>query len=152
MRTMFVSASILAALAVAVMAQPDRPDPRAGEYKAWMQSIGPAVRALTGDINGKMGDMAAADADKLDATFKQIEDFWGQRNVQDAVAFTQTARKALTAISKDAKAGNTDAAQLAFDLADAHGGDRAVPRDVGKGEGGARPVHHRNVGLVALVG
>jgi cytochrome c556 len=110
MRNMFVVASILAVVTVGAMAQADRPDPRAGEYRAWMQSIPPAVRSLTANINGKMGDMAAADADKLDDTFKQIEDFWGQRNVQDAVAFTQTARKALTAISKDAKAGNTDAA------------------------------------------
>jgi hypothetical protein len=107
---MFLVASILAVVTVGAMAQADRPDPRAGEYRAWMQSIPPAVRSLTANINGKMGDMAAADADKLDDTFKQIEDFWGQRNVQDAVAFTQTARKALTAISKDAKAGNTDAA------------------------------------------
>ena len=110
MRNMFVVASILAVVTVGAMAQADRPDPRAGEYRAWMQSIPPAVRSLTANINGKMGDMAAADADKLDDTFKQIEDFWGQRNVQDAVAFTQTARKALNAISKDAKAGNTDAA------------------------------------------
>ncbi len=110
MRNMFLVASILAVVTVGAMAQADRPDPRAGEYRAWMQSIPPAVRSLTADINDKMGDMAAADADKLDDTFKQIEDFWGQRNVQDAVAFTQTARKALTAISKDAKAGNTDAA------------------------------------------
>lgn len=110
MRNMFLVASILAVVTVGAMAQADRPDPRAGEYRAWMQSIPPAVRSLTANINGKMGDMAAADADKLDDTFKQIEDFWGQRNVQDAVAFTQTARKALTAISKDAKAGNTDAA------------------------------------------
>ena len=110
MRNMLVVASILAVVTVGAMAQADRPDPRAGEYRAWMQSIPPAVRSLTANINGKMGDMAAADADKLDDTFKQIEDFWGQRNVQDAVAFTQTARKALTAISKDAKAGNTDAA------------------------------------------
>jgi cytochrome c556 len=107
---MFLVASILAVVTVGAMAQADRPDPRAGEYRAWMQSIPPAVRSLTANINGRMGDMAAADADKLDDTFKQIEDFWGQRNVQDAVAFTQTARKALTAISKDAKAGNTDAA------------------------------------------
>jgi cytochrome c556 len=107
---MLVVASILAVVTVGAVAQADRPDPRAGEYRAWMQSIPPAVRSLTANINGKMGDMAAADADKLDDTFKQIEDFWGQRNVQDAVAFTQTARKALTAISKDAKAGNTDAA------------------------------------------
>jgi len=110
MRNMFLVASILAVVTVGAVAQADRPDPRAGEYRGWMQSIPPAVRSLTADINGKMGDMAAADADKLDDTFKQIEDFWGQRNVQDAVAFTQTARKALTAISKDAKAGNTDAA------------------------------------------
>ena len=110
MRNMFLVASILAVVTVGAMAQADRPDPRAGEYRAWMQSIPPAVRSLTANINGRMGDMAAADADKLDDTFKQIEDFWGQRNVQDAVAFTQTARKALTAISKDAKAGNTDAA------------------------------------------
>jgi hypothetical protein len=110
MRNVFVVASILAVVTVGAMAQADRPDPRAGEYRAWMQSIPPAVRSLTANINGKMGDMAAADADKLDDTFKQIEDFWGQRNVQDAVAFTQTARKALNAISKDAKAGNTDAA------------------------------------------
>jgi hypothetical protein len=110
MRKIFVLTVVSALLTVAALAQPDRPDPRAGEYKAWMQSVQPAMRSLNANINAKAGDMAAADADKLDATFKQVEDFWGQRNVQDAVAFTQTARKALAAIAKDAKAGNTDAA------------------------------------------
>ena len=110
MRKMFVLASILAVFAVGVWAQADRPDPRAAEYRTWMQSIQPGVRSLTANINGKMGDVAASDADKLEDTFRQVEDFWGQRNIQDAVAFAQTARKALTAASKDAKAGNTDAA------------------------------------------
>lgn len=110
MRKMFILAGILAALAGGALAQADRPDPRADEYRGWMQSIQPGVRSLTTSLNGKMGDAAASDADKLDATFKQVEDFWGQRNVQDAVAFTQTARKALRAISKEAKAGNIDAA------------------------------------------
>jgi hypothetical protein len=110
MREMLVFASILVVFAVGALAQADRTDPRAGEYRTWMQSMQPGVRSLTTNINGKMGDMAASDADKLEATFKQIEDFWGQRNIQDAVVFAQTARKALTAASKDAKAGNTDAA------------------------------------------
>ena len=107
MRKTYVFASILAGLAVGALAQVD---PRADEYRGWMQSIQPGVRSLTTNINGKMGDAAAADADKLDATFEQVEDFWGQRNVQDAVTFVQTARKALRAISKEAKAGDTDAA------------------------------------------
>ena len=42
--------------------------------------------------------------------------------------------------------------ELAVDLADARGGDRAVPRDVRDGEGGAGAVDHRDVGLVHLVG
>ena len=108
MRKMFILAGILAALAGGALAQADRPDPRADEYRGWMQSIQPGVRSLTTSLNGKMGDAAASDADKLDATFKQVEDFWGQRNVQDAVAFTQTARKALRAISKEAKAGKLE--------------------------------------------
>jgi hypothetical protein len=102
-------ASILAAFAVGTLAQVD---PRADEYRGWMQSIQPGARSLTTNLNGKMGDAAAADADKLDATFEQVEDFWGQRNVQDAVTFVQTARKALRATSKEAKAGDTDGALM----------------------------------------
>ena len=70
MRQTFVFAGILAALAVGAWAQGDRADPRADEYRGWMQSVPPGVRSLTTNLNGKMGDMAAADADKLDATFK----------------------------------------------------------------------------------
>ena len=109
MRKIFILATILASFGVTAFAQADRTDPRADEYRAWMQSIPPELRSLTTNIKGKMGDMAVSDADKLKATFKQVEDFWGQRNVQDAVLFAQTAQKALTAVSKDAKAGNTDA-------------------------------------------
>ena len=110
MRKILALVAILAPFALSAFAQADRPDPRADEYRGWMRSIPPAVRSLTTNINGKMGDMAASDADKLKATFKQVEDFWGQRNIQDAVVFAQTAQKTLTTASKDAKAGNTDAA------------------------------------------
>lgn len=110
MRTIVVLASAIAVSAVGATAQSRRPDPRAAEYSAWMQSIPPVLRSLTTNINGKMGDMAAADADRLEDVFRQVEDFWGQRNVQDAVAFTQTARTALAAASKDAKAEDFEAA------------------------------------------
>ena len=42
--------------------------------------------------------------------------------------------------------------ELAVDLADAHGGDGAVPRNLGDGEGGAGAIDHRDVGFVRLVG
>ena len=42
--------------------------------------------------------------------------------------------------------------ELALDQADADGRDRTVPGDIGNGEGGAGAVHHRDVGLVLLVG
>jgi hypothetical protein len=111
MRKMFVLASILAVSVVGVLAQADRPDPRADEYRSWMQSVQPGVRSLATNINEKMLDKAASDADALEATFKKVEAFWGQRGLQDAVVFSQTARKALRAASKDAKAGNAEAAQ-----------------------------------------
>jgi len=42
--------------------------------------------------------------------------------------------------------------ELAVDLGDTDGGDRAGPRDVGDGEGGAGAVDHRDVGFVLQVG
>jgi hypothetical protein len=42
--------------------------------------------------------------------------------------------------------------ELAVDQPDPRGRDRPVPRDVGDGERGAGAVHHRDVGLVLLVG
>ena len=42
--------------------------------------------------------------------------------------------------------------ELVVDERDAHAADRAVPRDVGDGEGGAGAVDHRDVGIVDQVG
>ena len=41
--------------------------------------------------------------------------------------------------------------EFAIDLGDAHGADRAIPRNVGDSEGGRTAVEHEDVGLVDLV-
>jgi cytochrome c556 len=56
-----------------------------------------------------MGDQAAADADKLADIFKQVGEFWQKRGgADDAVASSQKAVTAASALSAAAKAGNME--------------------------------------------
>jgi cytochrome c556 len=96
----------MAALFVAgALAQSD------SDFQGWMKSNPPTLGSLNKNIAAKDGAAAAADAQKLEATFKQVGDFWKNRGgADDAVNFSAKAQAAAAAIAKDAAAGNFDQA------------------------------------------
>jgi hypothetical protein len=105
MRTMYVLAIVAALLVVGAMAQSD------SDYQSWMKSNPVNLGSLNKNIAAKDDAAAASDAQKLEATFKQVEDFWKKRGgADDAVNFAMKAQTAAAAIAKDAAAGNFDQA------------------------------------------
>jgi hypothetical protein len=66
------------------------------QYKAWMMSLQPALRAIRGAADNAA---AAADATKLADTFDKVAAFWKARSADDAVKLAETARDAAKAIA-----------------------------------------------------
>lgn len=105
MRMNYVLAVVAALLVAGALAQSE------ADYQSWMKSNPPTVGSLNRNIAAKDGAAAAADAQKLEATFKQVEDFWKKRGgADDAVNFAAKAQTAAAAVAKDASAGNFDQA------------------------------------------
>jgi len=81
------------------------------DYSTWMKTVAATNGTLRKNIEAKMGDAAAADADKLAGIFKQVTAFWEKRGgADDAVAAAKKAATAAADISTAAKAGNWDQA------------------------------------------
>jgi hypothetical protein len=80
------------------------------QYKAWMQSLQPTLRAIRGAADNAA---AAADATKLADTFDKVAAFWRERHAEDAVKLAETARDAAKAIAAGTgdKAANLQAIQ-----------------------------------------
>ena len=98
-------ASVVALLlASIVLAQSD------SDYQGWMKMNGANMGSLGKNMQAKNGAGAAADAEKLQATLKQVEAYWQQKNVPDAVAFAQKGQTAAAAVAKAASSGDMDAA------------------------------------------
>jgi cytochrome c556 len=105
MRKMYVVAVTTALVVVGALAQSD------SDYQGWMKSNPANMGSLNKKIAAKDGAGAAADAEKLEATFKQVEEFWKKRGgADDAVSFAMKAQTAAAAVAKDASAGNFDQA------------------------------------------
>jgi soluble cytochrome b562 len=105
MHRMYVSAVITTVLAAGVLfAQSDN------DYQSWMKTVAASNQSLQKKIAAKDGAGAAADAQKLEDTFKLVEEFWQKRNAVDAVHFAEQAQTAAASISKSAAAGNIDQA------------------------------------------
>ena len=103
MRQMNVLA-VVTALVVGALAQTD------SDYQGWMKTTGATMGSLNKKIAAKDGAGAAADAEKLEATFKQVEEFWKKRGADDAVNFAMKAQMAAAAVATAATAGNLDQA------------------------------------------
>jgi hypothetical protein len=73
------------------------------QYKAWMMSLQPSLRAIRGAADNAA---AAADATKLADTFEKVAAFWKARNAEDAVKAAETARDA----AKEIASGSGDKA------------------------------------------
>jgi cytochrome c556 len=105
MRCMYIVAVLTALVMDGALAQSD------SDYQAWMKSNGAIMGSLNKKIAAKDGAGAAADAEKLEATFKQVEEFWKKRGgADDAVNFAMKGQMAAASIAKDASAGNFDQA------------------------------------------
>jgi cytochrome c556 len=105
MRCMYIGAVFSALVVVGALAQSD------SDYQGWMKSNPANMGSMNKKIAAKDGAGAAADAEKLEATFKQVEDFWKKRGgADDAVNFAMKAQTAAAAVAKDASAGNFDQA------------------------------------------
>ena len=104
MRMMDILA-IAAGLPVSLVAQSD------SDFRTWMKSNPANMGSLNKNIAAKDGAAAASDAQKLEATFKQVEEFWKKRGgADDAVNFANKAHTAAAAVAKAATAGNMDEA------------------------------------------
>ena len=103
MRCMYIVA-VLTAL-VGALAQSD------SDYQVWMKSNAANMASLNKNIAAKNAAGAAADAEKLEATFKVVEAFWKKRGgSDDAVDFAMNAQMAAASVAKDASANNFDQA------------------------------------------
>jgi len=69
-RKTYLYLAIVAVLAASVLAQSD------SDYQSWMKSTPATMGSLNKNIAAKDGAATAADAQKLEATFKQVEAFW----------------------------------------------------------------------------
>jgi cytochrome c556 len=105
MRKMYVVAVTAALLVVGSLAQSD------SDYQGWMKSNAANMGSLNKNIAAKNAAGAAADAEKLEATFKVVEAFWKKRGgSDDAVDFAMNAQMAAASVAKDASANNFDQA------------------------------------------
>jgi hypothetical protein len=101
-RTTFVTLLVLRALG---QSEPD--------YKGWMKTIGATMSSMNREIAAKDGPGAAADAQKLEATFRQVEDFWKKRRgADDAVLMAMNAKTTAQVIAKAASAYDWDDAAV----------------------------------------
>ena len=105
MRQMYIVAVITTLVVVGALAQSD------SDYQGWMKTTVATMGSMNKKIVAKDGAGAAADAEKLEATFKQVEEFWKKRGgADDAVNFAMKAQMAAAAVAKAATAGNLDEA------------------------------------------
>ena len=105
MRKMNIPAVVTALLVVGALAQSD------SDYQGWMKSNAANMGSLNKNIAAKDGAGAASDAQKLEATFKQVAEFWKTRGgADDAVNFAMRGETAAAAVAKAATAGNLDEA------------------------------------------
>jgi cytochrome c556 len=102
---MYIMAVTAALVMVGALAQSN------SDYQDWMKSNAANMGSLNKNIAAKNAAGAAVDAEKLEATFKQVEEFWKKRGgADDAVNFAMNAQMAAASVAKDASASNFDQA------------------------------------------
>lgn len=63
------------------------------DYEAIMKKVGPAYAALAKDLDAGEVDRAAKDAQQLSDLFGEAEKFWARNKREDAVKWSQAARR-----------------------------------------------------------
>ena len=105
MRATFLLTTLTAFFVIGAMAQSD------ADYQGWMKTVGGTMGSMNKQFAAKDGPAAASDAQKLEATFKEVQGFWSKRGgADDAVTFASNAQTAAAAVAKAANAGNWDEA------------------------------------------
>jgi cytochrome c556 len=97
----------LAALAMTVLGQ-SRP------YDQIMKEVGPTYASLKKNLDASAFPAAAQDATKLEALFKETEDFWMPFKTKDALDFAKTAQTGLQAVGVAARDNSGQKAQAAY--------------------------------------
>ena len=80
-----------------------------GDYQGYMKAVFAANGSMQKNVGAKSAD-AAADAKKLQDTFKMVEAFWKGRGVDDAVGFAQRAQAIAGMVASDVAGGDFDKA------------------------------------------
>ncbi len=83
-------------------------------YEQVMKEVGAACGSLKKNLDAKMSQEAARDAEKLAALFKEVEAFWTKKNVQDATGFAQNAQAGAKETFRASHASNMEGALAAF--------------------------------------
>lgn len=83
------------------------------DLDAIMKQVQPTMQSLKKNLDGKMGDGAAADAAKLEMLFRDVEAVFTKMKAQDAVDLAKNARMAIGEAAKAVKAGNYEGALAA---------------------------------------
>lgn len=77
-------------------------------FSAAMKTIMPTQGSLRKNVEAKNADGVKADAAKLEAIFKTSEEFWTEKKVDDAIAWSKQGKEGAAEISKLAAAGEWD--------------------------------------------
>ena len=93
--------ALAAMMAASAWAQSD------ADYQGYMKAVFAANGSMQKNVGAKSAD-AAADAKKLQDTFKMVEAFWKSCGADDAVGFAQRAPAISDTVGKDVAAGDFD--------------------------------------------
>jgi hypothetical protein len=97
--------ALAAVMAASAWAQSD------SDYQGYMKAVFAANGSMQKNIGAKSAD-AAADAKKLQDTFKMVEAFWQAKGASDAVGFAQKAQMIAGMVATDVGGGDFDKAQM----------------------------------------
>jgi cytochrome c556 len=94
--------------ATGLFAQQKRP------YNDLMKDVAATYASVKKNLDAKAAPAVEADAAKLQALFKETEDFWVQFKTKDALDAAKAAQDAAAAIGAAAKANNIQKAQASY--------------------------------------
>src|SRR2546422_203038 len=83
-------------------------------YDDLMKDIAATYASVKKNLDANVAPAAAADAEKLQALFKDTEDFWAQFKTKDALDAAKGAQDAAASIIAAAKTNNIQKAQAAY--------------------------------------
>jgi len=83
-------------------------------YNDLMKDVAATYASVKKNLDANAAPAVAADAAKLQALFKETEDFWAQFKTKDALDAAKGAEDAAAAIGAAAKANNIQKAQASY--------------------------------------